>query len=292
MIRKIQQRLPYTDYTTKLTIAILHSLMAAVALNVFWRPGNIYAGGITGISQIVSEVLTNIGITQVSVAMIYFGLNIPLFILAWYKISHKFTVFTIIDVTLTSLAIQILPVTALSTDPIICALFGGALNGAAIGLALKNGISTGGLDIVSLTLRKLTGKSVGSFTTIINIGIALVAGYLFGWPFAFYSMLSFFISGKVMDLFFTKQQKMQVMIVTTKPKEVVDAVQERLRRGITLLNNAEGAFNGSPQTVLYTVITRYEMHDLEDAMAESDRQAFVSISDTVKIIGNFYEADI
>ena len=81
----------------------------------------------------------------------------------------------------------------------------------------KNGISSGGLDIISLTIRKMTGKTVGSVAIIFNGSIALAAGFLFGWPFAFYSVLSFFISGKVMDSVYTKQQKMQVTIITEDP---------------------------------------------------------------------------
>lgn len=288
-MKVIQEKLFTNEYTTKVSVAVLYALLASVALNVFWRPGNIYASGVTGLAQIITTLISNATGKEPLVSVVYYVLNVPLFILAWKQISKKFTIFTVITVTLASFAIQLMPVTPLSEDPIICAIFGGAVNGVAIGFALKNGISSGGLDIVSITIRKRTGRSVGSISIIINGLIALTAGYLFGWPYAFYSALSIFVSGKVTDSVYTKQQKMQVMIITTKADKVVNCVQERLRRGITIINDAEGAFDHHRKTVLFTVITRYEMTALEEAMEESDPKAFVSISDNVKILGNFYD---
>lgn len=280
------------EYTSKLTVSVVYALLASVALNVFWRPGQIYASGITGLAQIITAVVERATGYLPQVGYVLFALNVPLFVLAWLKISKKFTIFTVLTVAFTSIAIRFMPVTPLSTDPIICAIFGGAINGFAVGSALRHDISSGGLDIISITIRKATGRSVGSIAIILNGLIALTAGALFGWQYAFYSVLSIFVSGKVTDLIFTKQQKMQVMIITSKPDIVIDAVQERLRRGITIINDAEGAFNHDKKTVLFTVITRYEKYELEEAMAQSDPKAFVSIADNVTIVGNFYEADI
>lgn len=289
-MKELQERFTNNEYTTKATVALLYAMLASVALNVFWRPGNIYASGVTGLSQIITTLIENATGREAYVSVVYYCLNVPLFFLAWKKISKKFTIFTIITVTLASISIQLMPVTPLSSDPIICAIFGGAINGFGVGFALKNGISSGGLDIIGITIRKMTGRSVGSITIVLNGLIAFTAGYLFGWPYAFYSVLSIFVSGKVTDSVYTKQQKMQVMIVTAHPDAVIEAVQKRLRRGITIINDtAEGAFDHRQKTVLLTVITRFEMNSLEKAMLESDPAAFVSIADNIKILGNFYD---
>ncbi len=285
MLRSI----PRNEYTTKLSVSICYALLASVALNFFWQPGHIYSSGLTGLAQIITTLFRKTDVVNLPVSVVLYGLNVPLFYVAWKKISRKFTVFTICTVTFTAILMQIIPETTLSSDPIICALFGGAVNGFATGFALKNGISSGGLDIISITVRKATGRSIGSIAILFNAVIILAAAFLFGWPYAFYSALSIFVSGKVMDAVYTKQQKMQVMIITKKPEQVIACVQDRLRRGITIIHGAEGAFSHDGQTVLLTVITRFEMHDLESAMDESDPHAFVSISDNVKILGNFYD---
>jgi uncharacterized membrane-anchored protein YitT (DUF2179 family) len=277
------------QHMEKVSMAVINGILQAIALNMFWRPGHIYASGVTGLGQIVVTLTENTTGVELPMSVVLYMLNVPLFILAWYKISKKFTIFTMISVFMTSLFIQIIPVTALSTDPIICAIFGGAVCGLGVGLALKSGLSSGGVDIVSVTIRKMTGKNVGSLNIIINACIILTSGFLFGWPYAFYSAFSIFVNGKVVDVVFTKQKKMEIMIITTKPDAVIEQVQRRIRRGITILNNAEGAFSHEKQTVLITIITRDQIPLLQIAMRDSDPKAFVSISDNVKIMGNFYE---
>ena len=277
------------EYLRKISISVVVALMSSIALNVFWHSGGIYASGITGIGQIIQTVIGNFFNITIPFSVIYYGLNIPLFIMSWCFLSKKFTIFTIVVVSFTAIGLTIVPNTALTTDPLLCAIFGGAINGFGIGLGLKNGVSTGGLDILALTVRKKTGRSVGSIAIIFNALIALTAGYLFGWRYGFYSVLSFFISGKVMDATYTKQQKMQVMIITKCPQAIIAALRKEMRRGVTIINDAQGAYDGEPQTVLFTVITAFEMHMLEEVMKETDPKAFVSISEKVRILGNFYD---
>ncbi|WP_207694110.1 YitT family protein [Enterococcus sp. DIV0212c] len=291
-MKKFFEGLPVHDYTTKLSVSIVYAILASVAMNFFYQPGNIYSSGITGLAQILTTLSTKVIGFKVPVSITLYALNIPLFFVAWRKIGKKFTVFTFLTVTLTSIFMQIVPQTSLSNDPIICAIFGGAVMGSGIGFALKNGLSSGGLDIFSITIRKKTGRSVGSISMYFNGLIIFVAGYLFGWQYMFYSALSIFVSGKVTDAVYTKQKKMQVMIITKNPDAVIDGIQQKMRRGITIIHEAEGAYRHDKQTLLLTVVTRFELPSLEAAMKESDPSAFVSISDNVKILGRFYEEDL
>ncbi|MGX7149369.1 YitT family protein [Enterococcus ureasiticus] len=291
-MKKFFESLPVHDYTTKLSVSIVYAILASVAMNFFYQPGNIYSSGITGLAQILTTLSTNVVGFKVPVSITLYALNIPLFFVAWRKIGKKFTIFTFLTVTLTSIFMQIVPQTSLSNDPIICAIFGGAVMGSGIGFALKNGLSSGGLDIFSITIRKKTGRSVGSISMYFNGLIIFVAGYLFGWQYMFYSALSIFVSGKVTDTVYTKQKKMQVMIITKNPDAVIDGIQQKMRRGITIIHEAEGAYRHDKQTLLLTVVTRFELPSLEAAMKESDPSAFVSISDNVKILGRFYEEDL
>ncbi|RXK63233.1 YitT family protein [Enterococcus faecalis] len=290
-MKKIYDGLPVHDYTTKFSVSIVYAILASIAMNFFYQPGNIYSSGLTGLAQILTTLSTKIVGFNVPVSITLYLLNVPLFFIAWKKIGKKFTIFTFITVTLTSLFMHIVPQTVMTQDPIICAIFGGAISGSGIGFVLKNGVSSGGLDILSITIRKKTGRSVGSISIYFNALIVFVAGYLFGWQYMFYSALSIFVSGKVTDAVYTKQKKMQVMIVTKNPDRVVDEIQKKMRRGITIIHEAEGAYRHDRQTVLLTIVTRFELPSLEAVMKESDPNAFVSISDNVKILGRFYEED-
>ncbi|HLQ39914.1 MAG TPA: YitT family protein [Tetragenococcus sp.] len=288
---KLAKLFPHPDYVTRFSFSIVYALFASVALNFFYLPGKIYSTGITGVAQIISTLLKEFLRVDLPVGWGLLLLNLPLFFLGWFKIGHKFTIFTGLTVFLTSIFMQIMPIEVLTTDPVICAIFGGALNGAGIGYAFKNGLSSGGLDFISITLRKATGKNVGSISIAFNIIIMAAAGLLFGWKYALYSALAIFVSGKVTDVVFTKQKKMQVLIVTRKPEIVIEALQGRLRRGITIINDARGAYSKERETVLITVVTRYEMPVLRHAMASSDPAAFVSIAENVQILGRFYEEE-
>ena len=277
-------------YISRASTAFIYGILVSVAMNFFWTPGKIYSSGVTGAAQLVAS-LTAHWQHPLSAALMLFVLNVPLFGLAWKEIGHRFTVFTFIAVVCSSVMIKVIKPVTLTTDPIICSIFGAVINGFGTGLALKNGISTGGLDILGLTLRKLTGKNIGTFNLLFNALIVFAAGAVYGWPYAFYSAMGLFVNARVMDMVYTRHQKMQVMIVTTKPKSVIDCIQNHLRRGITIVHGAEGAYKHDEKTILFTVISRYEQPELKMAMEESDPHAFVSIADNVHIMGHFYEPE-
>ncbi|GAF40801.1 integral membrane protein [Agrilactobacillus composti DSM 18527 = JCM 14202] len=273
---------------SKATSAFFYALSVAFALNFFWEPGGIYASGITGAAQLVSTVTSHSPI-HLSTPLMITVLNAPLFILAWRKIGHHFTLFTILSVVLSSLFLKMIAVNKLTPDPIICAIFGAIFNGIGTGLALRNGISTGGLDIIGITLRKKTGKSVGTINIAFNVLILIAAGFIYSWPHALYSALGIFINGRVIDMIYTKDRRLQVMIVTGKPKAVITQIQNEMPRGITIVHDAEGAYKRQEKTILFTVISQFEIYDLENAMKLADANAFVSITSAVKIIGRFIE---
>ena len=289
MMKKKIEEWPHHDYATRLSVAVVYAFLAAIAVNFFYQPGHIYSSGATGFAQILTTLSDRVVGFTVPVSITLFLINVPLFFLAWFKIGHKFTIFTFITVFLTSFFIHIIPQTTLTKDPIICAIFGGAIMGVGIGFALKNGLSSGGLDILSIVIRKRTGSSVGSISIIFNVMIMLMAGILFSWQYMFYSALAIFMSGKLTDALYTKQRKMQVMIVTKCPERVINSIQDHMRRGITIINEAEGAYKHDKQTVLFTVVTRFELPLLESIMRENDPDAFVSIWENVRIMGRFYE---
>ena len=217
--------LPHPEYANKLSFSIVYALLASIAVNFFYQPGNIYSSGITGVAQIITTISREGLGFYIPLSLALLLLNVPLFFLGWFKIGHKFTIFTGITVLLTSLFVQILPEETVTTDPMICAIFGGAINGVGIGYALKNGLSSGGLDFVSIAIRKRTGKTIGSISIFFNIVILFAAGILFGWQYALYSAIAIFVSGKVTDAVFTKQKKMQVTIITRNPEEVIQTIQ-------------------------------------------------------------------
>lgn len=174
-------------------------------------------------------------------------------------------------------------------DPIICALFGGVINGVGTGIALKSGISTGGLDVLGIILRKKTGKSFGQINIFFNLIIVICAGFVFGWTRALYTALNIFVNGRVIDAVYTQHQKMQVFIVTEHPKHIIEGIQRKMHRGITIFHDVEGAYSHTEKTVLMTIIDRYDMFDIYNIVIQSDPYAFMSVSEVDKVYGRFKE---
>ncbi|EFO71257.1 hypothetical protein HMPREF9211_1365 [Lactobacillus iners LactinV 01V1-a] len=168
------------------------ALAVAVALNFFWHPGKIYASGVTGFSQVLESLSSRYLPFTLTTSSMYFVLNIPLFILGWLKIGKKFTLFTIIAVILASIMMKLIAPIKLSYDPIICAIFGGVVNGVGTGIALKSGISTGGIDVLGIILRRKTGKSFGQINIFFNLIIVICAGFCFWLDTCFIHCFKYF----------------------------------------------------------------------------------------------------
>lgn len=276
----------------KFSAAVVYAVFSSFALNFFYQPGHVYASGATGAAQVVTELVARISgrdILPISASLIL--VNAPLFILAWRGIGKQFTVYTVITVVMSSVFIHFIPVTPLTHEPVINAVFGGAIMGFGVGNAMKSGISSGGTDIVSLYMRKKTGRSVGTLAFLVNGVIIFTAGVLFGWEYMLYSLIAIFVNSRVQDAIFTRQKRLQVMIVTKNPELLTKKLVNRFKHGVTILHDAEGGYTHTSQTVLMTVITMYEYQEFKDIIQKYDEHAFVSISENVRVLGKFAEVE-
>ncbi|MDR0199533.1 MAG: YitT family protein [Streptococcaceae bacterium] len=282
------RRIGREKLTEKFTAAVVYGLLSSIAMNFFFQPGHVYASGVSGLAQIISVLIQNaVGHNVFPVSISLYVLNLPLLVLAWFQLGKRFTIYTIFTVTLSSIAIHFIPIVTLTHDPIINAIFGGVFMGLGVGYVFRNNISSGGTDIVSLTIRRHTGRNVGVLSTVFNAVVIVIAGICFGPVYMFYSLITIFISGRVTDAVFDKQKKMQVTIVTEHPDDIKQAIYEKLHRGVTMIRNAEGGYTHQRKTVVITVITGYEYHDFRDIIKDNDPQAFVTVAQNVRIIGHF-----
>ncbi|MCI1925528.1 MAG: YitT family protein [[Lactobacillus] timonensis] len=287
-MEEIQRIVERHRYIGRFGTAIVYAVLVATAVNLFWTPGRIYSSGITGLAQLIST-LTMHAPVHLGTGIMLFVINSPLFIIAWFKISHRFTIFTVMAVGFSSIMIHVFHPVAITNDPLICSIFGAVLNGCGTGLCLRYGISTGGLDIIGILMQRKTSMKIGTINVIFNIFIVMAAGFVFGWPNALDTTIGLVINAKMIDLIYTRQQLRQVMIVTNKPDEVANEIQRNLRRGITVIRNAEGAYRHRHEDVLFTVVTVYELYSVRESIFRADPHAFVSMTEATAVVGNFYE---
>lgn len=270
----------------KVGIITFGALLGAYALNFFLIPANVYASGFTGAAQLLSRIFADYASLHVSTGLLLMLFNIPVAVLGWLKVGRAFTVYSFLSVLLTSVFLELIPIQEQADDVMLYAVFGGVISAIGIGITLKIGASTGGLDIVSMILSRMSDKSVGTYFFLINAVIILTAGLLYGWDKALYTLLSVYVSTRVIDAIHTRQQKLTGMIVTKKASELQKAIYSRMVRGITIVP-AKGAFSNEKRDLMLIVITRYELYELKKIIREVDPNAFTNIIETAGVLGFF-----
>lgn len=272
--------------TQKFIVVLIGALLNAISLNFFLIPADVYASGFAGISQLVSRITNEYTPFTISTGILLLLLNIPVAILGWRKIGKSFTLYSFISVLLMSLFLEVLPIKQVSEDLLLNSVFGGVIAALGVGITLKWGASTGGLDIIAMILSRMKDKPVGTYFFMMNAIIILTAGFLFGWEKALYTLVTLYASTRVIDAIHTRHVKLTAMIITKKAEDLKKAIHSKLVRGITTVP-AKGGFTNEEKDLLLIVITRYELYDLERIIKEVDPNAFTNIVQTTGIFGFF-----
>jgi uncharacterized membrane-anchored protein YitT (DUF2179 family) len=267
-------------------IVIAGAFINALAMNLFLIPANVYSSGFTGVAQLLSKVISDYTAINVSMGFLLLLLNIPVAILGWKKVGKSFTVYSFLSVLLTSLFLSMIPIKQVSHDILLNAVFGGVILAIGVGITLKWGASTGGVDIIAMVLSRMKDKPVGPYMFVLNGIIIITAGFLYGWEKALYTLVTLYTSTRVIDAIHTRHAKLTAMIITKKADEMKKAIHASLVRGITMIP-AKGAFSNETREMLMIVITRYELFDLERIIQEVDPNAFTNIVQTTGVYGFF-----
>lgn len=273
-------------HTKKFAVVLIGALLNGIAMNLFLIPANVYASGFTGAAQLISSILGEFAPFQLSTGILLFILNVPVTILAWRKVGKSFTIYSFLSVVLMSFFLEVIPIMHVSQDILLNAVFGGVIAALGVGITLKWGASTGGMDIVAMILSRMQDRPVGTYFFTLNSIIIVSAGFLYGWEKALYTLVTLYVSTRVIDAIHTRHEKLTAMIVTKKASELKSAIHSRLVRGITTVP-AKGAFTNEQKEMMFIVITRYELFDLERIIREVDPQAFTNIVETTGIFGFF-----
>ena len=259
------------------------SIVAALAVEEFLTPNNIFDGGVVGVSMILSHL------TGFELGILTILINIPFLLIAWKNIGHVFIFRAGYAMALFSVCLWLfedLPPIVQEPQPILATAFGGLLLGIGVGFVLRGGGCLDGTEIVAMFLSKNTEFSVGQIVLFFNIIIYGVAGFLFGPDRALYSLLTYFVTSKVIDIVENgMEQGKSVMIITDHGKDIADAIYTQLGRTCTQMEG-KGMVSNGKKTVLYCVITRVEVPAIKKIINDADVSAFMTISDVSEIVGN------
>ena len=257
----------------------LGATLAALALEIFLVPNNIIDGGIIGISIMISYI------TKVKLSILTFVLNIPFLILGYKQLGKSFLIKAAYAMLVFSILLeQFKPVPELTNDILLATVFGGLLLGIGVGFVIKFGACLDGTEVVAILINKKTSFSVGQVVMFLNFFIYSTSGLLFGWDRALYSILTYFITFKIIDMVSEGfEQAKAAMIITNHGEEIANSIYKHLGRTVTMLEG-EGLISGK-KVVLYAVVTRIEIPELKRIVAAVDYSAFVTITDVNEIVG-------
>ncbi|WP_018662199.1 YitT family protein [Heyndrickxia acidiproducens] len=264
------------------------AIIMGVALELFLVPNKILDGGITGISIILAHL------TGLKLGALIFILNLPFFYIGYKQIGKTFALTTLYGIAVMSVSTFLLtPVKVFTDDLLLCTVFGGMILGIGIGLVIRFGGCLDGTEALAILLNKRLPFSVGEIILFINLFIFTCAGFVFSWKYAMYSVITYFICTKTIDVVVQGlDESKSVWIISDQMNEIGDAIMARLGRGVTYLNG-EGAYTGDNKKVIFCVITRLEEAKLKSIVEEFDSSAFIAVGNISEVRGGrFKKKDI
>lgn len=262
---------------------IVGSVLFSLGFNLFLAPNDLNAGGISGLAQILTQVL-GFG----SVGVITALLNLPLFALGGMKIGKRFfwgSLAGMLALTVALEALSFLP--QLQTEPLIAALYGGVLGGIGLGIVFAAGASTGGSDIIVRLLKmKMQHVPIGTINICFDLAVAVLTGIAFGdMTRALYSGVAIFVTGQVIDaVVYRFDYSKAVMIISEHHEAIAKIIMEDLDRGATYLNG-EGTYSHKERKVIFTVVKKQQIAELKRLVVQIDPDAFIVVQEAHQVLG-------
>ena len=260
----------------------------AVNIKSFIRAGKLVPGGFNGITLLLQQIGRAFFDVEVPYTLINLLLNaIPVFI-SFKFIGKKFTLYSCLMIILSSVLTDILPGYAVTQDTLLVCVFGGIINAFAISLCLKAGATSGGTDFIAIFFSEKFGIDTFNYIFIGNVVVILIAGRLFGWDEALYSIIFQYASTQMLHMLYKRYQKQTLFIITEKQEEVYEEIKNITNHDATLFKGI-GCYRKQECNMLYSVVGSDEIHKVVTKIREIDGQAFINIMKTEQITGRFYK---
>ena len=261
---------------------IVGSFVMAISVAFFLLPNELSSGGFSGIATIFYYRLKiPMGITIAS-------LNIPLFLMAGYKLGKKFFVKSLIGTISLSGFIDLLDkYQVITNDKMLAAIYGGILTGIGTAIILKSNSSTGGSDLVTYIIKKYNTKiELGHVITIIDaIIVILNVIFLKKIEVGLYSAITIYLMGLMIDvvfegIFFSKL----LFIISDKNKIISNEIKTKINRGITGIYG-KGMYENKNKLILMCAVDRRDIANIKKLILSIDKDAFVIVTNSREVLG-------
>ena len=265
-------------------LLVAGALIYSLGTQYFIVPAQIAPGGAVGIALMINHL------TQLPIGTLTLIVNIPLLVLAWKYLSHRFTINTAIATVLVTIVLDFLvtPFCPLYTgDRLLSSVYGGIIVGVGMALIFLAGYTTGGTDIAGYLLqKKFPHYSIGRALMMIEFVILGLSIFVFEDVDAgLFGLISVYVQTKAIDMIlYGSGSANQAFIITQQPQEISKRVIDELERTCTILEG-KGAYSGADTTIVLCTVRKSEFVRLKNIISDCDPNAFVVVNETSEVLG-------
>jgi yitT family protein len=267
---------------------IFASLLYAWNLRCFAKSADLLPGGISGVSLLLQHIIKSIFHITVPYSVFNILLNFFPVYIGFRYIGKKFTLYSILTILLSSIFVDILPDYIFTNDILLISIFGGLINGLAIALCLNVGTTTGGTDFISIYMSQQKGMDAWNYILFGNVIILLIAGAMYGWSIALYSIIYQFCSTQIIQMLYKRYQKETLFIISDKSDEIYRLIKDNTNHDATLFHGI-GCYEAKEKEMIYSVINTDARRELIPLIHSVDPHAFINVVKTEELAGRFHD---
>lgn len=272
----------------RLAYVIAASVIMSFTIKSFARAGGTFPGGFNGLTLLLQRCLEQFFSIKVPFSLINYTLNIIPIYIGFRYMGRKMTVLTLITVATVGVLTDVMPALPVTDDPLLLAVFGGILSGLAICMCLFGDATGGGTDMIGLFLAEVRNIDSWDYIFLANVGVLLLAGALFGWDKALYSIIYQFVSTQVLHALHKRYQQHTLWIITEHPEEVYQEIKNCTNHDGTLFTGI-GCYQQRERPMIYSVVSSDEVRLVLRRIRTVDPKAFVNVMRTEQVNGRFYK---
>ncbi len=274
----------------RLLLVVLGGFLMAVNIVTFVHAGELFPGGFTGITLLLQVVFEKFFGIHLPYSVVVYAFNVIPAWIGFKFIGKKFTIFSVVMILISGFFTDLLSQVEwlhVTSDILLCSVFGGILNAVAVVCCLFAESSSGGTDFIAIFISEKTGRSAWNIIFGFNCLVLVVAGILAGWDKALYSIIFQFTSSQVTTILYKKYSKITLLIITDRSEEIYQKIHELTNHGATVFEG-RGEYSGKTHKLVYTVVSAAESGNLEKELRSVDPAAFINVLESKDILGKFF----
>ena len=276
------------EFVIRVSVIALSSLIVAINLKSFVAAGDLFPGGFTGITRLIQRCALEFAGVELPFGPINLALNAIPATISYKLVGKRFTLYSCLTIVLTSIFTDLVPALDITEDTLLICIFGGMINGFAGCLCLWVRVTSGGTDFIAIALSERKNVDAWNYILCGNVVMLGVAGYLFGWDKALYSMIFQYATTQVIRMLDPDGRRATLLIVTGRESAGGVCAQIQDTHHTATLIEGVGLYNGEPCVMIYSVVSDSQVRALARKIHQADPKAFVNVLRTERVVGKFY----